>query len=177
MNLDKIIKVIEQKNPTNKTPYILFLTCLAYKLDPNFVIISDVAIQNMSKWGLIRRNSVGQIKLLNQNLEEVISDVDKYLEEYRNVFKDLFTGSMGSPKAVRKKLLNWLEENPQYDMQDIIKAAHYWVDNKKREVSNPNLIGQADYFISKKVDGVETSRLLSIIDEAINNFEINEEVI
>lgn len=191
MTLTNLINLSRQKfkNREDRTSIILFLIAVAYDLDPNFVLITDSDIQRLSQEGIIYRDNKGVLKvndqlLTEQSIEEIkpqkgqddrLFDLVSYrLHEYRNKWKGLFVGSMGTSTAVRDKIIRWLKENKDYTFDDILKATDYWIHYKGKEVDDPAFLGQADYFIYKQQkDGTETSRLSSVIDESLN-FKIDE---
>lgn len=96
-------------------------------------------------------------------------EIDKFVETYRQKWKGMGTGLMGSPKACKDKLTTWLEENPQYTFDDILMA----VDMYLRSVNNPKYIQRADYFISKIENKVQHSRLSAFIEEIDNYTDEN----
>ena len=74
---------------------------------------------------------------------------------------------MGSPQAVKDKLTKWINNNPQYSFDDILKAADMYI----KSVNNPTYLQRADYFIEKIEKGVATSRLSAFIEEIDNHTE------
>lgn len=86
---------------------------------------------------------------------------DDFIEEYRNIWKGLRLGSMGSPSACRDKMVRWMKENPSYSKEDILKAAKIYI----KSLDNYQYLQQADYFIYKKDSKEESSRLSAFIDE------------
>lgn len=97
--------------------------------------------------------------------EEIIIH-DDHITQYRNIWKGLKPGSMGSPGSVKKKLKRWMEENPDYSFNDILKAAQLYVNKQE----NLKYLQRADYFIYKQIDGDQQSRLSAWIEE-INEVE------
>jgi len=168
MNLTQIKTLIDKTSVKSKDAAILLIYAIENGLNPACVFITETDVKALRKSNLVYVNKAGKLAINFKEIELDIAqkDVDTYLDEYRQLWKGLFTGSMGTPDACKSKLEEWLAQNPQYTMKDIIKAAKFWIDNKTKEVDNPNLIGQADYFVFKKVDGVQQSRLSSVIEEA-----------
>lgn len=123
--------------------------------------------------GILDKNQKFRIDLFGKSK---ITVTDEEVERYRNCFaKEIsgFSGKTGSKAACKNKLETFLTNNPQYDIENIITAAKYYVRNFQ-EISG--IMQQADYLIYKLVNGYEHSRLESIIDEAIkyksHGFEI-----
>lgn len=190
MTFTQLINLSKEKfSDRNRSSIILFIIAIAYDLDPSFVLITDADIQRLSQEGIIYKDSKGKLKinedLLSENdvksiapkkgEEDHLFDLVSYrLHEYRNKWKGLFVGSMGTATAVRDKLIRWLKENPDYTFDDVLKATDYWIHYKGKEIDDPNFLGQADYFIFKHLkDGTEISRLSSVIEESLD-FKVDE---
>ena len=91
-------------------------------------------------------------------------ELDKFIQEFRTLWKGLKPGSMGSEKACRDKMYRWMQDNPNYSTDDILKAAKLYINS----LDNLMYIQQADYFIYKKDAHGESSRLSAFIDEIDN---------
>ena len=101
-------------------------------------------------------------KKITKKSDRIINEsFDEFIEEYRNIWKGLKLGSMGSPSACRDKMLRWMKENPSYSKEDILKAARIYI----KSLDNYQYLQQADYFIYKKDGKEESSRLSAFIDE------------
>ena len=101
-------------------------------------------------------------KKVNKMSSRVINEgFDQFIEEYRNLWKGLKVGSMGSPMACKEKMLRWMGENPQYSKEDILKAARIYI----KSVNNYQYLQAAHYFIYKKDGKEEDSRLSAFIEE------------
>lgn len=99
------------------------------------------------------------------------NDVVNRIDEYRNKWKGLKPGSMGSQKGCTQKLIRWMKENPKYSFDDILKAADIYLST---EGNNIKYLQNAEYFIFKQNQfKEESSRLSSYIDEINNNNDIN----
>jgi len=62
-------------------------------------------------------------KIIKKSNRVINEGFDEFIEEYRNLWKGLKVGSMGSPIACKEKMLRWMGENPNYTKEDILKAA------------------------------------------------------
>lgn len=102
-----------------------------------------------------------QIKKSDRLLE---NEVNTFIEEFRNKWKGLKPGSMGSLSACKDKMKRWMFENPNYSKDQILKAAEIYIHS----LNNYNYLQQADYFIYKKDVHGESSRLSAFIDEIDN---------
>lgn len=189
MSLTQLIELSKEKfkHRENRTSIILFIIAVAYNLDPSFVLITETDIQRLSQEGIIFRDKKGNLRINTDIFGDVqtlspkkgeddhLFDLVSYrLHEYRDKWKGLFVGSMGSGSAVRDKIIRWLKENKDYTFDDILKATDYWIHYKGKEVDDPAFLGQADYFIYKQQkDGTEISRLSSVIEESLD-FKIDE---
>ena len=178
MTITQIKHLISKSKIKSQDAAILLIYAIENKINPACVLITEQDIQQLSKEGIIIIDKKGNPKvnyeLLNGEKQldytTVYDAVSENIDQYRQVWKGLFTGSMGTPSACIDKITEWLINNPNYSFDNVVTAASYWIEQKSKEVDNPMIIGQADYFIYKKVDGVVTSRLSSIIDEALNNY-------
>jgi hypothetical protein len=94
---------------------------------------------------------------------------NEFINTYRQLWKGLKLGSMGSESACKAKLTRWMLENPSYTSNDILKAAKIYIDS----LVDYRFLQTADYFIFKKDGKEESSRLSAFIDE-IDNEEIKD---
>ena len=168
LKINNIKKQVENAGCSDQSASTLWLVALASGLDESVISIEDRDIQKLSRAGILSREKRGIVLDLNYDLEEIS---EEWISDYRDIWRGLFTGSMGSVQTIRDKLERWLSNNPKHSLDDVMRAAKYWVEAKKSEVDNPNLIGQADYFIYKKVGKDEISRLSSVIDESIDQLD------
>ena len=101
-------------------------------------------------------------KKITKKSNRVINEgFDEFIEEYRNLWKGLKVGSLGSYKTCYDKMKRWMSENPNYSKDDILKAARIYI----KSLDNYQYLQQADYFIFKKDGKDENSRLSAFIDE------------
>jgi len=88
--------------------------------------------------------------------------VDSFIDDYRNLWKGLRVGSMGSKKACYDKMYRWIKENPEYTTNEIMEAAHTYLTS----VKDLRFLQRADYFIFKQNNKKEeSSRLSAFIDD------------
>lgn len=101
---------------------------------------------------------------INKNLSsrEINQIIENNAHILRNKWKGLKLGSMGSLSALKLKLKRWMEKNPNYTFEDILRAADVYIASLN---GNYKYLQQADYFIYKKVGKEESSRLDAFIDE------------
>jgi len=105
--------------------------------------------------------SLNNKKSIKKSSRAINLELDDFIKEFRTLWKGLKPGSMGSEKACRDKMYKWMEENPSYKKEDILKSAKLYIQS----LSNLNYLQQADYFIYKKDIHGESSRLSAFIDE------------
>jgi len=118
------------------------------KLFIDFISIDSVG-------GIVNKKAVKKSdRLLNSNLSE-------FIETFRNKWKGLKPGSMGSAGACKDKMLKWMRENPTYTQEQILKAADIYINS----LNNHMYLQAADYFIYKKDAHGESSKLSAFIDE------------
>lgn len=90
-------------------------------------------------------------------------DVLTRMNEFRDIWKGLKAGSMGSPNACKEKLVKWLDDNPIYTFDDVLEAARLYIESLN---GNYTYLQRADYFISKTdKNKVEESRLSAFVEE------------
>jgi hypothetical protein len=107
------------------------------------------------------------IKNIKKSKRVISSEIEDRIYEFRNKWKGLKAGSMGSEKACKEKLNRWMKENPKYSFDEILKAADLYLST---EGANLRYLQRADYFIFKQDSYKdETSRLSAFIDEIDNN--------
>ena len=100
-------------------------------------------------------------KVVKKSTRTISEGFDKFIEEYRNLWKGLKVGSMGSPMACKEKMLRWMGENPNYTKEDILKAAKIYINS----LNNYQYLQAAHYFIYKKDGKEEDSRLSAFVEE------------
>lgn len=100
-------------------------------------------------------------KIIKKSNRIINEGFDEFIEDYRNLWKGLKPGSMGSPSACREKMLRWRQENPNYSKSDILKAAKIYINS----LNNYQYLQAAHYFIYKKDGKEEDSRLSAFIEE------------
>ena len=100
-------------------------------------------------------------KVVKKSTRTISEGFDEFIEEYRNLWKGLKVGSMGSPNARKEKMFRWMGENPNYTKEDILKAAKIYINS----LNNYQYLQAAHYFIYKKDGKEEDSRLSAFIEE------------
>ena len=100
-------------------------------------------------------------KIVKKSNRVINEGFDEFIEEYRNIWKGLKLGAMGSPSACKEKMLRWMKENPNYSKEDILKAAKIYINS----LNNYQYLQAAHYFIYKKDGKEEDSRLSAFIEE------------
>jgi len=100
-------------------------------------------------------------KVIKKSTRVISEGFDEFIEEYRNLWKGLKIGSMGSPIACKEKMERWMKENPNYSKEDILKAAKIYINS----LNNYQYLQAAHYFIYKKDGKEEDSRLSAFINE------------
>ena len=100
-------------------------------------------------------------KVVKKSTRIISEGFDEFIEEYRNLWKGLKPGSMGSENACKEKMLRWMGENPNYTKEDILKAAKIYINS----LNNYQYLQAAHYFIYKKDGKEEDSRLSAFVEE------------
>jgi hypothetical protein len=119
---------------------------------------TNLLIQKVEVESLSFVNNKKQIK---KSVRLLNNQVNEFIEEFRNKWKGLKPGSMGSPNTCKEKMKRWMSENPEYTPQQILNAADIYINS----LNNHTYLQQADYFIYKKEGKDEQSRLSAFIDE------------
>lgn len=131
-------------------------------------IINDEKIILREKGKLfIELISIEKLSSTKNNKQIVKSDrlinveLDSFINDFRNKFKGLKPGSMGSEASCKMKMYRWMKENPSYTPEQILKAADIYI----KSLNNYQYLQRADYFIYKKDGKDESSGLAAYIDE------------
>ena len=131
-------------------------------------IINDEKIILREKGKLfIELISIEKLSSTKNNKQAVKSDrlinveLDSFINDFRNKFKGLKPGSMGSEASCKMKMYRWMKENPSYTPEQILKAADIYI----KSLNNYQYLQRADYFIYKKDGKEEDSRLSAFIEE------------
>lgn len=141
-------------------------------------IINDEKIILREKGKLfIELISIEKLSSTKNNKQTVKSDrlinveLDSFINDFRNKFKGLKPGSMGSEASCKMKMYRWMKENPSYTPEQILKAADIYI----KSLNNYQYLQRADYFIYKKDGKEESSGLAAYIDEieVDDNWTIN----
>lgn len=135
----------------------------------NIIIEENEKIEVIKKKGrvLIEKLKKENIQISNnkrtpkRNLIHNEQD-DEFITNFRELWKGLKPGAMGSQNGCKIKMYKWMNENPEYKKEDIFKAAKTYL----KSVNDYRFLQAADYFIYKKDAHGESSRLSAFIDEA-----------
>ena len=106
-----------------------------------------------------QKKSLKRTKKLSKRY--VSKEVEENVKEYREKWRGLTLGSMGDRQSCKEKLTRWINNNPEYNMQDIMKAADIYLG----DIKDLRFLQRADYFIYKKDGKTESSRLSAFIEE------------
>jgi len=106
-------------------------------------------------------------KVVKKSSRAINQELENNVVLFRDKWKGLKAGSMGSLKACKDKLYRWMKENPEYSMDQILKAADTYLNTF---TNNYDFLQRADYFIFKQENHKEeSSRLSAFIDEIDNS--------
>jgi hypothetical protein len=105
--------------------------------------------------------SINNKKTVKKSSRAINNDLENFVDKYRELWKGLKPGSMGSTNGCKEKLQRWMLENPKYSTDNIYNASKAYI----KSVDDYKYLQQADYFIYKKDAFGEQSRLSSFIDE------------
>lgn len=108
-------------------------------------------------------------KIIKKSSKKIKAEVLERVDEFRGKWAGLKAGSMGDKSACITKLSRWMETNPEYSFDQIIRAVDLYLDTEGR---NLTYLQRADYFIYKQENNrEESSRLSTFIDEVNSPIE------
>lgn len=108
-----------------------------------------------------------KIQAVKKKRATINVDLLTRLPEFRDKWKGLKPGSMGSLQSCKDKLTRWMNENPDYTLDEIIGAAEAYIDSLNGDY---RFLQRADYFVYKQENNrEESSRLSAFIDEIGTN--------
>ena len=139
----KLIKIITEEDK-------IILRQQSIDLIEFSLIEADISFNNKKK----------QVKLSQRALNKT---VEEFVQDFRKKWHGLKRGAMGDKDACQQKLVRWMQNNPEYTKEQILKAADLYLDT---EGANPQFLQRADYFIYKQdTHKNEASRLSAYIEE------------
>lgn len=158
LHLNKNISIDKTQIDYNKLEKNLFIKKIESDIfvrQKSIELINFLSIQTDSSF-------INNEKKLKPSKRAITNFINENVDEFRNLWKGLKPGSMGSLKSCKEKLIRWMIENPDYNFEDIIKAAKLYLRTEGR---NLTYLQRADYFIFKKEGKEESSRLSAFIDD------------
>jgi hypothetical protein len=125
-----------------------------YSIQPNIRrLLHDSIIKKTKNGKVVHEKKDDDLKI-----KEIIRN---RIDEYRQKWKGIKAGAMGSPRACSEKLFAWMKDNPDYTFDHILKAADLYIS----QCDNPRYVQRADYFIYKQEkNGLINSTLSAFID-------------
>lgn len=126
------------------------------------ILEENEKIEIIRQKGKLLIDSVNTKKITRRSSRSINNDINDFMVDFRNLWKGLKPGSMGSQNACNEKMTRWMKDNPTYKKEDVIKAAKAYL----KSVNDYRFLQAADYFIYKKDAHGESSRLSAFIDEA-----------
>jgi hypothetical protein len=131
------------------------------KITENEIIIREKGNLLIELLLIEKVNSVKSKKEIRKSERLVNNELNSFIEEFRDKWKGLKPGSMGSLSTCKEKMKRWMRENPTYSPQQILNAADIYINS----LNDNTYLQQADYFIYKKDGKEESSRLSAFVDE------------
>jgi hypothetical protein len=177
--INKIFKFLKEKNLSNDEFFLLYR-----KISNEYLNLIDIPLESLimlqdNKWIKITNEDKCEYEL-RVNSKKLFTELDEYMnketieqskdwvQEYRELFKGKKVGAMGDPNECKKKLVDFLAQNPAYDKEIIIKATQKYINIEAQ--SNYKYLQQADYFILKN----NKSRLLAFCEEVEDGEEVEK---
>lgn len=131
------------------------------KITENEIIIREKGNLLIELLLIEKVNSVKSKKEIRKSERLVNNELNSFIEEFRDKWKGLKPGSMGSLSTCKEKMKRWMRENPTYSPKQILNAADIYINS----LNDNTYLQQADYFIYKKDGKEESSRLSAFVDE------------
>jgi len=106
---------------------------------------------------------INNTTIIKKSSRAINQELEGRLTEFRDKWKGLKPGSMGSLQSCKAKLTRWMKENPEYTFDEILKAADMYIASLNGDF---RFLQRADYFVFKQENNrEESSRLSAFIDE------------
>lgn len=170
---EKTIEYLQSKDVDNVHNCIMYLFMQIHKLYDADLSISlkdknisntllevDIGVTNVAGVKLKKEKSISE-----ESLEEAVSKI-------RSMFIGLKPYSAGDKHDLKRKLLRFVREYPEYTLEDIYTAAQYYIEN-----TNPLYIRRANYFIFKNIGKSEVSDLLRTLAELKEQGSIEKRIV
>lgn len=141
-------------------------------------LIKIITGKNKEKTYILREKAIELIEFLTIEVSDSLEsskktviksqrainkDINGKIDLFRDKWKGLKAGSMGSSKSCKNKLIRWMKENPDYSFEQILEAADMYIDSLRGDY---RFLQRADYFIFKQENNrEESSRLSAFVDE------------
>ena len=148
-----------------KGEYLLLLA-LHYNQIDRQKLENNKLIKNTKNGSVIRAKGSQIVK--GEVIKYIDNDIDKLVENYRRLFKETKKpGAMGDKKALKDKLIAFLDEYPEYNNSELIlRAIQNYIDTEREQ--GFKYLQQSHYTVSKKMaDGSTVSRLATYCEEAL----------
>lgn len=131
------------------------------KNDDNEIIIREKGKIFIDFISIDKVSFINNKKIIKKSDRLINTDLNEFIDKFRNKWKGLKPGSMGSVSACKDKMSKWMKENPTYTQEQILTAADIYINS----LNNYMYLQAADYFIYKKDAHGESSKLSAFIDE------------
>lgn len=142
---------------------LLYLLGLYYNISTQ--IIPKETIQAVNLLRIVERDyTTGKVKwniplFTNEIKENIDENWNWVIDDYRTLFLNIKKDKGGDRKSCISKMQKFFSQNPHVRIEDVLKAAIAYTNSFLNGSQNPTYMVQADYFISKKIDGSIKSRL------------------
>ena len=141
---------------SNKDAVNLYIFSILNGLDTSLIRIPKADKDILIKTKIIDRQLVdGDVKIvinlenksLSVAMNDVESDVEKHINDYRKIFRNVRNDGIGNKSTVKKNLIKFLNENPEFNIQDVLEAAKLYINSMPQ--GELKYAKRADYFIYK----------------------------
>jgi len=99
------------------------------KITENEIIIREKGNLLIELLLIEKVNSVKSKKEIRKSERLVNNELNSFIEEFRDKWKGLKPGSMGSLSTCKEKMKRWMRENPTYSPKQILNAADIYINS------------------------------------------------
>src|SRR5690606_24995064 len=192
---DKLIEFIKEKELDINSFFLLYDLVknnkplnFGYSID-HLINLQDKKLVKITNWdnagGEVRQagiDLINEIDVLTRNIptvkkKDISNEISEWIEEFRNLFKGTKVGAKGDKKSCLEKMIRFFETYPEYaDKNLIFKATENYIRSEAVN-NNYKYLQRADYFIFKKTDKEDTSRLAAFCDEVNDSVDNSSNIL
>jgi hypothetical protein len=164
------LKEIFQQFNIDYTEGVLYLTAVFYQLpiNENLVKALDTTIKQVNISKVIDRDYKNHTIIWNEPLFNTQETQWGWVEEYRKLFRSVRPDRAGTSISCTKRMKEYFKDNPSVRKDDVMEATRLYL----KELTNPDYLQGADYFIKKGVGAAVTSKLTEYVERILLRKEV-----